>query len=70
MVSVLKGSSPVARATVRHVLSACKPPPLLPLITDQYEKMVEEIYAAANGTSGAHIAGISAVALADDILVR
>ena len=37
-------------------------------ITDQYEKMVEEIYAAANGTSGAHIAGISAVALADAII--
>ena len=30
--------------------------------------MVEEIYAAANGTSGAHIAGISAVALADAII--
>lgn len=37
-------------------------------ITDQYEKMVEEIYTAANGTSGAHIAGISAVALADAII--
>ena len=37
-------------------------------ITDQYEKMVEEICAAANGTSGAHIAGISAVALADAII--
>lgn len=37
-------------------------------ITDQYEKIVEEIYAAANGTSGAHIAGISAVALADAII--
>lgn len=37
-------------------------------ITDQYEKMVEEIYAAANGTSGAHIAGISAVSLADAII--
>ena len=37
-------------------------------ITDQYEKMVEEISAAANGTSGAHIAGISAVALADAII--
>lgn len=37
-------------------------------ITDQYEKMVEEIYAAANGTSGAHIAGVSAVALADAII--
>lgn len=37
-------------------------------ITDQYEKMVEEIYTAANGASGAHIAGISAVALADAII--
>lgn len=37
-------------------------------IMDQYEKMVEEIYAAANGTSGAHISGISAVALADAMI--
>lgn len=37
-------------------------------IIDQYEKMVEEIYTAANGASGAHIAGISAVALADAII--
>lgn len=37
-------------------------------ITEQYEKMVGEIYAAANGSSGAHIAGISAVALADALI--
>ena len=37
-------------------------------VTDQYEKMVEGIYAAADGTSGAHIAGISAVALADAMI--
>ena len=37
-------------------------------ITEQYEKMVGEIYAAANGTSGAHIAGISAVVLADALI--
>ena len=37
-------------------------------ITDQYEKMVEEVYALANGTSGSHIAGISAVALADAMI--
>lgn len=34
-------------------------------IRDQYARMTEEIYKIANGTSGAHIAGISAVALAD-----
>lgn len=34
-------------------------------IRDQYAKMTEEVYKIANGTSGAHIAGISAVALAD-----
>jgi len=37
-------------------------------IADLYEKMVKEIYAAADETSGAHIAGISAVALADAII--
>lgn len=34
-------------------------------ITDNYDRMVDEIYRIANGTSGSHIAGISAVALAD-----
>lgn len=34
-------------------------------IRDHYERMVEEVYKLANGTNGAHIAGISAVALAD-----
>lgn len=34
-------------------------------ITDAYTKMTEEIYKIANGTSGSHIAGIAAVALAD-----
>ena len=37
-------------------------------INDQYEKMVEQIYQIANGTSGSHIAGISAVALADAMI--
>ena len=34
-------------------------------ITDAYGKITEEIYKIANGTSGSHIAGIAAVALAD-----
>lgn len=34
-------------------------------ITDEYNRMTEEIYKMANGTSGSHIAGIAAVALAD-----
>lgn len=34
-------------------------------IRDQYARMTEEVYKIANGTSGSHIAGISAVALAD-----
>lgn len=37
-------------------------------ITDLYEKMTEEIYVIADGTSGSHIAGISAVALADAMI--
>ena len=37
-------------------------------ITDNYDKMVEEVYRVANGTSGSHIAGISAVALADAMI--
>lgn len=37
-------------------------------IVEQYEKMVEEIYTISNGSSGAHIAGISAVALADAMI--
>ena len=39
-------------------------------VMDQYKKMEGEIYAAADGTgaSGAHIAGISVVALADAII--
>ena len=37
-------------------------------ITDSYERMTEEIYRIADGTSGAHIAGISAVALADAMI--
>lgn len=37
-------------------------------ITDNYEKMVEEVYRIADGTSGSHIAGISAVALADAMI--
>lgn len=37
-------------------------------ITDHYDKMVEQVYAIANGTSGSHIAGISAVALADAMI--
>lgn len=34
-------------------------------ITDNYEKMTNEIYRIADGTSGSHIAGIAAVAFAD-----
>ena len=37
-------------------------------ITDNYDKMVEEVYRVADGTSGSHIAGISAVALADAMI--
>lgn len=37
-------------------------------ITDCYDKMVEQVYQIANGTSGSHIAGISAVALADAMI--
>lgn len=34
-------------------------------IRDQYARITEEVYKIADGTSGAHIAGISAVTLAD-----
>lgn len=37
-------------------------------ITDNYDRMVEEVYRMANGTSGSHVAGISAVALADAMI--
>ena len=37
-------------------------------ITDNYDKMLEEVYRIADGTSGSHIAGISAVALADAMI--
>ncbi|MCD7862206.1 MAG: DUF927 domain-containing protein [Lachnospiraceae bacterium] len=37
-------------------------------IVDQYEKMSAQVYTIANGTSGSHIAGISAVALADAMI--
>lgn len=37
-------------------------------ISDQYDKMLEQVYKIANGTSGSHIAGISAVALADAMI--
>ncbi len=37
-------------------------------IRDEYAKMVEEVYKIADGTNGAHIAGISAVALADALV--
>jgi len=37
-------------------------------IVANYEKMVEEVYRIANGTSGSHIAGISAVSLADAMI--
>lgn len=37
-------------------------------ITDYYDKMVEEVYKAADGTSQSHIAGISAVALTDAMI--
>lgn len=37
-------------------------------ITDNYERMTEEIYRIADGTSGAHISGIAAVALADAMI--
>ena len=37
-------------------------------ITDNYDRMVEEVYRVANGTSGSHIASISAVALADAMI--
>ena len=37
-------------------------------ITENYERMVEEVYRIADGTSGSHIAGISAVALADAMI--
>lgn len=34
-------------------------------IVSNYERMVEEVYKVANGVAGSHIAGISAVAIAD-----
>lgn len=37
-------------------------------ITDNYNKMVEEVYRVADGVAGSHIAGISAVALADTMI--
>lgn len=37
-------------------------------IVDNYDRMVEEVYRVADGTSGSHIAGISAVALADAMI--
>lgn len=37
-------------------------------ITENYERMVEEVYRIADGTSGSHISGISAVALADAMI--
>ena len=37
-------------------------------IKDQYDRMVEQVYQLADGTSGSHIAGISAVALADAMI--
>ena len=37
-------------------------------IKEEYDRMVEQVYALANGTSGSHIAGISAVALADAMI--
>jgi hypothetical protein len=37
-------------------------------ITEHYEKMVEQVYQIADGTNGSHIAGISAVALADAMI--
>lgn len=37
-------------------------------ISDEYNRMLEELYQIANGTNGSHIAGISAVALADAMI--
>ena len=37
-------------------------------VRDEYARMTEEVYKLANGTNGAHIAGISAVALADALV--
>ena len=37
-------------------------------IKDHYDRMVEQVYQLADGTSGSHIAGISAVALADAMI--
>lgn len=37
-------------------------------IRDKYAEMTEAVYKIANGTSGAHIAGIAAVALADAMI--
>ena len=37
-------------------------------IVDEYQEIVDEIYRIADGTSGSHIAGISAVALADAMI--
>lgn len=37
-------------------------------INEQYSKMVETVYELADGTCGSHIAGISAVALADAMI--
>lgn len=37
-------------------------------IVENYERMVEEIYKIANGIAGSHIAGISAVAIADAMI--
>lgn len=37
-------------------------------IRDRYAEMYEKVYAIADGTSGAHIAGISAVAIADAMI--
>lgn len=37
-------------------------------VVEQYQKMVEQVYAIADGTCGSHIAGISAVSLADAMI--
>ena len=37
-------------------------------VRDEYTRMVEEVYRIADGTNGAHIAGISAVSLADALV--
>lgn len=48
---------------IRHILETDERS-----IVDRYTKMLEEVYRIADGTSGAHVSGIAAVALADAMI--